>query len=131
AAPGRAFGRLCSPRPMRNTRFPTASRHVSAANHAPRSTRWTPHEVRALLLLVGLGLGLGATVALTASVVWSPAELGAGALQARLGLEAFPCPGCALCGLSRGFAHLSRGRLTEAVELNALAPLVYAAALVC
>lgn len=93
------------------------------------STRWSPDEVRALLLFVGVGLGLAAAAALAASVVWSPAELEQGGLQSWFGLEAVPCPGCMLCGLSRGFAHLSRGRLAEAIELNVLAPFIYSAAL--
>lgn len=76
-----------------------------------------------------LVLGLGSVLVLAASLAWTPAEWGAGAPQAWLGLEAQPCSGCALCGLSRAFAFASRGELGRALAHNPLVVPAYLAAL--
>ena len=86
---------------------------------------WTAAEARAVVALVALAAGLAAAAALAASLAWSPAELGAGAPLAALGLEPGRCQGCALCGLSRGFAHASRGELAAALCLNPLVAVAY------
>lgn len=83
------------------------------------------------MAFVAAFLGLGAALALAASLAFTPAEIGAGALQECLGLVASPCPGCPLCGLSRAFAHLGRAELAAAFELNPLVAIAYPAAVVC
>lgn len=82
-----------------------------------------------MLACVSIALGLGAAAVLALSVAFTPEELGAGLLQQRLGLDARPCAGCALCGLSRAFAHTSRGELRAAFALNPAVLAAYPAAL--
>jgi len=44
-----------------------------------------------------------------------------------VGLTPHPCPGCAVCGMSRAFTALSHGELARAVEFNAGVLLFYPA----
>lgn len=97
--------------------------HPEAANPRPPADPPIPRalgarELRAVLACVLLALGLGAAAVLALSVAFTPEELGAGALQRSLGFEARACTGCSLCGLSRAFAHTSRGELRSALTLN-------------
>ena len=72
---------------------------------------------RALVICLGV-FGLAALAALTASWVWSPAEMAAGAPLALAGIPQRVCPGCPLCGMSRAFAAFSRLELDQALAFN-------------
>gem|GEM_PF-2059013 len=76
---------------------------------------------RALNAVVGLALCLtgGFTAAsLVISFVFAPAAIARGEHLATLGLSPAPCPGCAMCGMSRAFASFSHGDFARAFELN-------------
>ena len=60
------------------------------------------------------------------SALWSPSELPGVVLCPFRALTGLPCPGC---GMTRAFCALGHGDLSGAFGYNALAPFVFAAAL--
>jgi uncharacterized protein DUF2752 len=93
---------------------------------------------RALNMLVGLVICLlgGFTAgSLVLSFAFGPAAIARGEHLAALGLSFPPCPGCAMCGMSRAFACFSHGEFSRALEFNAgvvvLWPLFVALTLAC
>jgi len=66
-----------------------------------------------LALLAGCGL-----FALGASVLVDPEGIARQEHVAWLGVRFAPCPGCALCGMSRAFSALAHGELARAQGFN-------------
>ena len=66
-----------------------------------------------LAVLAGLGL-----FALGASVLIDPQGIARQEHVAWLGVRFAPCPGCALCGMSRAFSALAHGDFALAREFN-------------
>lgn len=66
------------------------------------------------------------SVVFAVSALWSPSELPGVVLCPFRALTGLPCPGC---GMTRAFCSLGHGDLTGAFGYNALAPFVFAAAL--
>jgi hypothetical protein len=66
-----------------------------------------------LALLAGCGL-----FALGASVLVDPEGIARQEHVAWLGVRFAPCPGCALCGMSRAFSALAHGDLAHAQDFN-------------
>ena len=64
-------------------------------------------------------LSFAAVIPLTLSFVYAPEAMAGGAPLEAVGLEVSECPGCPLCGMSRGFAAMSHLRPAEAVQYNA------------
>jgi len=60
------------------------------------------------------------------SALWSPADLPGVVLCPFRAVTGLPCPGC---GMTRAFCALGHGDLSGAFGYNALAPFVFAAAL--
>ncbi len=81
------------------------------------------------LAVVRLVLGAFAWVGLAIAIGFEPAQIAAGEHLSWTGYVPPGCPGCPMCGLSRGFAHGVRGQLAEALALNPVFPLYFAAAL--
>lgn len=82
---------------------------------------------RLALEIVLIALAPLAGAALAASFLWSVEAMGAGAPWRLLGVEPVPCPGCAVCGMSRAFTAASHGELARALEFNPLVALIYPA----
>lgn len=72
----------------------------------------------ACLHIVLAALSPMALAALVASCVWSVHEMAAGAPWRLVGLTPSPCPGCAMCGMSRAFTALSHGQLVDALRFH-------------
>ncbi len=96
----------------------------SSHHRAPVQSRF--YDWAVLLSWVALLLPMGGILA--ASFVLSPEGLSEG----RYGFV-FACPSktllghaCPTCGMSRAFAAISHGRLTDALQYNAAAPAAYA-----
>lgn len=75
---------------------------------------------RDVLSWLGLLLAVPCALCLAVAALYSPEAIAAGAHLEALGLPVRPCPGCALCGLSRAFAWAMRGELGLALGLNPL-----------
>lgn len=84
-----------------------------------------PTEVRAVLSWLGAILGVACLLCIGVAFVYGPEAIAAGDHVADLGLAVTPCPGCAFCGLSRGFALFGAGRFSEGVALNPSVVLLY------
>lgn len=80
---------------------------------------WTDLDARRVAAGVLGFLVAAAWAALAVSMAYGPEAIGAGAHLVDLGLPVRACPGCELCGLSRGFAWMIRGEVGRAVALNA------------
>jgi hypothetical protein len=80
----------------------------TAANRALTAVAMAP-----LALLAGCGL-----FALGASVLVDPEGIARQEHVAWLGVRFAPCPGCALCGMSRAFSALAHGELARAQAFN-------------
>lgn len=76
---------------------------------------------------LGAVLGAACLACLAIAFAFGPDAIAAGAPLEVLGLTPSPCPGCALCGLSRGFAHASEGSFREAIALNPAVVALYPA----
>lgn len=79
------------------------------------------HSKRRALVVLPL-----ASAVFAVSAIWSPSELPGFVLCPFRALTGLPCPGC---GMTRAFCALGHGDLSAAFGYNALAPFVYAAAL--
>ncbi len=78
---------------------------------------------------VCVGLLPFTVLALCLAAIYTPEQVGQGLHLLDLGLPLAPCPGCALCGLSRGFSLVAHGRVVDAIQLNPLIVLVWPACL--
>jgi len=67
-----------------------------------------------------------ASAVFAVSAIWSPSELPGFVLCPFRAVTGLPCPGC---GMTRAFCALGHGDLSAAFGYNALAPFVFAAAL--
>lgn len=94
-------------------------RHVCLSPEAaPRAPVLSPREVELLVGILGILLGGLALAVLTASVVWTPEQIAAGAHMRALGLPEGACAGCPWCGMSRAFSAISHLRWSEAINWN-------------
>jgi hypothetical protein len=73
---------------------------------------------RLLVALVALP-GAFALTSLTVSFAFDPAQIARGDHLRAFGISLAPCPGCALCGMSRAFSAWSHGQWLAAIELHA------------
>jgi hypothetical protein len=93
------------------------------ARVTPSVTRASRASLRVRRALVVLPL---ASAVFAVSALWSPADLPGLVLCPFRALTGLPCPGC---GMTRAFCSLGHGDLSGAFGYNALAPFVFAAAL--
>jgi hypothetical protein len=93
------------------------ARVASSATRAPGASL----QVRRALVVLPLTSAVFAV-----SALWSPADLPGLVLCPFRALTGLPCPGC---GMTRAFCSLGHGDLSGAFGYNALAPFVFAAAL--
>jgi hypothetical protein len=94
------------------------------------SARYSPGARGAACGSGGLGralvvLPLGSAV-FAVSALWSPSQLPGVVLCPFRALTGLPCPGC---GMTRAFCSISHGEFARAFGYNALAPFVFAGAL--
>ena len=80
----------------------------------PSVARNGPRDLTVVRLVMGL-LALGLLVC---AAWFDPTQIAAGEHLSWTGLVIEKCPGCPLCGLSRGFAFAMRGKFTIASNLN-------------
>ena len=66
-----------------------------------------------------------ALAVLAISLAFSPERIAVASPFAWFGLHPPPCPGCALCGMSRAFCAVSHLRLADALHFNPLVALLY------
>jgi len=85
----------------------------------------TQAEIRKLLTWLAVALGAGCLACLAISFAFSPESIAAGEPLRAVGLPVRKCSGCGLCGLSRGFALFSDGRVAAAAALNPAVLVLY------
>ncbi|HEV7891159.1 MAG TPA: DUF2752 domain-containing protein [Pyrinomonadaceae bacterium] len=93
------------------------------AHVTPSVTRASRASLQVRRALVVLPL---TSAVFAVSALWSPADLPGLVLCPFRALTGLPCPGC---GMTRAFCALGHGDLSGAFGYNALAPFVFAAAL--
>ncbi len=82
----------------------------------------------ALRTVVFVALGAIAALglfALIGTMMWTPADIAAGAPYSALGLPPHNCPGCLMCGMWRAFSSLAHGDWAAAKAHNSLVVVVY------
>ncbi|HIL37332.1 MAG TPA: DUF2752 domain-containing protein [Planctomycetes bacterium] len=87
---------------------------TSASPRRPSIARDRPRDLTVVRLVMGL-LALGLLIC---AAWFDPTQIAAGEHLSWTGLVTEKCPGCPLCGLSRGFAFALRGEFTIASKLN-------------
>lgn len=92
----------------------TLGSRASVAPRRPSIGRDGPRDLTVIRLVMGL-LALGLLVC---AAWFDPTQIAAGEHLSWTGLVIEKCPGCPLCGLSRGFAFAMRGKFTIASNLN-------------
>jgi len=70
------------------------------------------------LALVRLVVGVLAMLCLVLAARYDPMQVASGDHLSWIGVSPGECPGCPLCGLSRGFSHGMRGEFGRASALN-------------
>lgn len=88
--------------------------------------RLSPRDSNALQIVL-VALSPLAAAALSASFFWSVDAMAGGAPWRLLGLTPRPCPGCAVCGMSRAFTAASHGEFALAFDFNPLVVALYPA----
>ena len=96
-------------------------RHAADAAHAALEDARASRVSRRALFVLPLTSAVFAV-----SALWSPTDLPGVVLCPFRALTGLPCPGC---GMTRAFCALGHGDLSGAFGYNALAPFVFAAAL--
>ncbi|HVF44291.1 MAG TPA: DUF2752 domain-containing protein [Pyrinomonadaceae bacterium] len=112
---GGARERRAAPAPLLSHAAPGAG----VARAAPEAQRASSATRRALFVLPL------ASAVFAVSALWSPTDLPGVVLCPFRALTGLPCPGC---GMTRAFCALGHGDLAGAFGYNALAPFVFAAA---